>query len=152
MDKLVNVLTQGLSEADLSNAILMADVAAEISISRIKMGMTQKEFAKYLGVSQGWISRIESGDCNFTIETLTRILGKLGKKVSFQITDVSEEPMVDISSVTMKFDADTRKPEFSCSVSTHTVTWPSMNALKMTTLVNNSSSIEPNSCVLYGGV
>ena len=74
MDKLVNVLTQGLSEADLSNAILIADVAAEISICRIKMGMTQKEFAKYLGVSQGWVSRIESGDCDSTI-MLIALLG-----------------------------------------------------------------------------
>lgn len=74
LDKLVNTLTQGLSEADLSNAIWMAEVAAEISISRIKMGMTQKEFAKYLGVSQGWVSRIESGDCNSTIR-LIAVLG-----------------------------------------------------------------------------
>lgn len=74
LDKLVNTLTQGLSEADLSNAIWMTEVAAEISISRIKMGMTQKEFAKYLGVSQGWVSRIESGDCNSTIR-LIAVLG-----------------------------------------------------------------------------
>lgn len=137
MDKLVNVLTQGLSEEDLSNAILMADIAAEISISRIKMGMTQKKFAQYLGVSQGWVSRIERGDCNFTIETLTRILGKLGKKISFQITDISREPMAEISSATVKFDVDTREPEYSFSVSTHTAMWPNMNGLKMTALVNN---------------
>ena len=75
MDKLVNVLTQGLSEEDLSNAILMADIAAEISISRIKMGMTQKEFAKYLGVSQRWISRIESGDRDSTIRLIALLRG-----------------------------------------------------------------------------
>ena len=39
--------------------------------------MTQKEFAKKLNVSQGMVSKWESEDYNFTIESLAQIAEKI---------------------------------------------------------------------------
>ena len=47
----------------------------------IKLGMTQEEFAICLGVDRTYLSRIESGKQNITIETLEQICKALG--VSF---------------------------------------------------------------------
>ena len=39
--------------------------------------MSQKQFAQFMGVSQAMVSKWESGDCNFTIETIAKICDKL---------------------------------------------------------------------------
>ena len=74
-------LLSGVSEMLSANDILLAGIqgliAAEISIKRQAMGMSQIEFAKFMGVSQGMVSKWETGDCNFTLETLVAISQKL---------------------------------------------------------------------------
>ena len=40
--------------------------------------MNQKQFASFMGVSQAMISKWESGEYNFTINTLNEICDKLG--------------------------------------------------------------------------
>ena len=54
--------------------------------ARLESHMTQKELAEKTGILQSNISRIESGACSPTIETLARIAAGLGKqlKVEFQ--------------------------------------------------------------------
>ena len=47
--------------------------------------MTQKEFAKFMGVTQGMVSKWESGDYNFTIESICNILEKLDLDCNFEI-------------------------------------------------------------------
>ena len=51
-----------------------------------KRCMTQKELAERTGIRQSNISRIESGACSPTVETLSRIAAGLGKqlKIEFQ--------------------------------------------------------------------
>lgn len=75
--KTTNWLTAGLSEEDLIAKKTLAIIAAEIQLKRIDMGLDQKQFAKLLGVSQGLVSRWESGTYNFTITTLVNICEKL---------------------------------------------------------------------------
>lgn len=41
------------------------------------MKMTQKEFVEHIKVSQGMISKWESGDYNFSIKTLAEVAEKL---------------------------------------------------------------------------
>ena len=45
---------------------------------RKSLGMTQKEFAHLLGVSQSMVSKWESEYYNFSIESLANICSKLG--------------------------------------------------------------------------
>lgn len=81
VDELVNLITDGMTEEDAALDIMSIDVSVAIASKRIDMGMTQKEFSKYMGVSQGAVSKWESGEANFTLKTLAQIAAKLGIKV-----------------------------------------------------------------------
>ena len=70
-------LAQDFSLADVIAAKLQAKIAIAITKKRLEYGMTQKEFAKKLNVSQGMVSKWESEDYNFTIESLAQIAEKL---------------------------------------------------------------------------
>lgn len=73
-----NWLAEGLDESEIKEIKELALIAAKIELKRIDLGMTQKEFARMMGVSQGMVSRWESGTYNFTITTLNDICKKLG--------------------------------------------------------------------------
>lgn len=56
---------------------LLAQISTSILKERIARNMSQKDFAKKMNVSQGLVSRWESGECNFTIEAFSEICAKL---------------------------------------------------------------------------
>lgn len=56
-------------------------LAQQIRDIRMKVGYTQNEMAKRLGVIQQYISKIETGHENVSIDTLRRIADVLGKQV-----------------------------------------------------------------------
>lgn len=56
-------------------------LAQQIRDIRMKVGYTQNEMAKKLGVIQQYISKIETGHENVSIDTLRRIADVLGKHV-----------------------------------------------------------------------
>lgn len=72
-----NWLTKGISEKQLKTEKALSVISATIYTKRTKMGMDQKAFANYMGVSQGMISRWESGTYNFSISTLIGICEKI---------------------------------------------------------------------------
>lgn len=49
------------------------------------MGMTQQEFAEYMGVTQGMVSKWESREYNFTIKTLNDICQKVNRELSVEL-------------------------------------------------------------------
>ncbi len=71
-------LTKGISNEELEIEKALAVISAQIYIKRTEMGMDQKAFAKHMGVTQGLVSRWESGSYNFSISTLISICDKLG--------------------------------------------------------------------------
>lgn len=52
--------------------------------ARLERKMTQKELAKRTGIRQSNLSRIESGVCSPTIDTLARIAAGLGKTLRIE--------------------------------------------------------------------
>ena len=64
---------------------LLVELSLAISEAREKHDLTQKEFAKKLGVSQAQISKWESFDCNYSVETLARIFDALDATITFQV-------------------------------------------------------------------
>jgi len=52
--------------------------------ARIDSNMTQKELAEKTGIRQSNLSRIESGSCSPTVETLSRIAAGLGKQLKIE--------------------------------------------------------------------
>ncbi len=72
-----NWLTNGISQEQLKTEKALSVISAKIYTKRTRMGLDQKAFAKFLGVTQGMISRWESGTYNFSISTLISICEKL---------------------------------------------------------------------------
>ena len=70
-----------LSAGDKAEADMKAEIAVHIHEKRIGMHMTQKEFAAFTGVSQTMVSKWESGEYNFTVGNLSRLMATLGLKL-----------------------------------------------------------------------
>ena len=70
-------VSEGFSEAEVKTMVELAKISARIERCRIEMGMTQQEFAEYMGVTQGMVSKWESREYNFTIKTLNEICQKI---------------------------------------------------------------------------
>jgi len=81
MDKELSDILAGISDSisdkDFTLATYQGLIAAEITMKRIEKKMNQTEFAKYMGVTQGMVSKWEKGETNFTLGTLTNIATKL---------------------------------------------------------------------------
>lgn len=76
------------------------DIYYKISTSifkhRIKNNLSQKKLAEKLGVTQAMVSKLESGDYNYTVEQLWKISQKLGFRLSILFEEESEEVSVNL--------------------------------------------------------
>lgn len=84
-----NWLAENLTESEIKRIKELALIAAKIEMKRNELGMNQKEFAKMMNVSQGMVSRWESGEYNFTVATLKEICEKLDMEFEPVIRDKS---------------------------------------------------------------
>ena len=57
------------------------DVARQIKEARKVLGFSQEQFAQKMGVIQQYVSSLETGHENITLDTLRRIAGVLKKRV-----------------------------------------------------------------------
>lgn len=78
-----------LSEAEIKSTIELAKISAKIEKRRQEMNMTQKEFAEYMNVSQGMVSKWESREYNFTIRSLNEICEKLHLSLNLDMQPVN---------------------------------------------------------------
>jgi DNA-binding transcriptional regulator YiaG len=79
-------LSDALTEDERKAAEFIAQIAVSIQKQRCAQGLTQKELADRLGVSQAMISQWENGEENFTAATLVRISTALGLPLSNPIS------------------------------------------------------------------
>lgn len=61
-------IAEGFSDAEVETIVELAKISARIERCRLEMKMTQKEFAEYMGVTQGMVSKWESREYNFTMD------------------------------------------------------------------------------------
>ncbi len=106
-EKLVNAkktdwISEGFSEAEVKTMIELAKISARIERCRIDMQMTQKEFADYMGVTQGMVSKWESREYNFTIKTLNEICQKIDLELSVSL----EKPCVKSDYTVVRWDSE----------------------------------------------
>ena len=73
-----NWLIDALSEDERRVAEFIALIAQSIQEQRRNQGLTQKQLAEKIGVSQAMISQWENGEENFTAATLVKISSALG--------------------------------------------------------------------------
>ena len=84
-DELLNYFAEKLSGADVIAARELGKISAVIAKARIERGLSQKEFADLLQVSQSMVSKWESENYNFTIETLANLCDKLDLELEVNI-------------------------------------------------------------------
>lgn len=57
------------------------ELARELILARQAKGLTQADVAARTGLKQAYIARLESGACNPTVESLSRVAAVLGRQV-----------------------------------------------------------------------
>ena len=75
----------GAAQAKSSFALTLAKARAEL-------GLTQKELATKVGVSQAYIAKLEGGEANPTLERIGSLLAILGLSLTTDTTTLSPYP------------------------------------------------------------
>ena len=78
-------LVSSLTKEQVKKLELIHEISMAIVRERKKLGMNQTEFAKFLGVTQGMVSKWESGEYNFTLENISNIFVKLNLDVNINV-------------------------------------------------------------------
>ncbi len=78
--------------AEWERLALARMVATRLIAYRSDNGLSQRELAKRLGVSQPRVVELESGDKNPQIETLVKIAATTGIEFAFDVVPVGQEP------------------------------------------------------------
>ena len=89
-EKMIEKLADCLQNSDVIAAEQQAKIATLIMKNRVDRQMNQKEFAEFMGVSQSMISKWESEDYNFTIESLAKICDKLNLELDVEMKPCRE--------------------------------------------------------------
>ncbi|MBN1585902.1 MAG: helix-turn-helix transcriptional regulator [Candidatus Omnitrophica bacterium] len=87
LDQVMQKQVKGDPERELNIQVEQVKIAVAEQLVEIreKTGLTQKQLAQKMGVSQQLISRIESGSDNLTLETLVRFLSVLGVVMKVEV-------------------------------------------------------------------
>lgn len=64
---------------------LEREIAKQLIGIRLELGMTQAQFAERVGVKQSFLSRLENGEQNLTIETLQQLAQRAGATVHVRL-------------------------------------------------------------------
>ena len=110
--KKVSWVTDGLSNSEVKSTIELAKISARIEMARLEKNMTQKEFADYMGVTQGMVSKWESREYNFTIKSLNEICEKLNIKLDILLYDSSDKNNYNIVSWNNETNNNKGKPSW----------------------------------------
>lgn len=81
LQELFDALTADMAPEDILSEGIKGLIAADITMQRQKKGISQAQLAEILGVKQAQVSKWESGDVNYTIETLCRIASALDMEI-----------------------------------------------------------------------
>lgn len=107
LEDILQLFEDNVSVSDISASRYLGKISAAIVKKRVEMGMTQKQFSEYVGVSQGMVSKWEGGDYNFTIRTLAEIAEKLDLELYLNMKEYNEQgadkSMITLTSEKNKF-------------------------------------------------
>ena len=90
IEDLVKDLAANMSKTDLVELTTLLELSNSIEAKRKNNGWTQKEFAKKMGVTQGMVSKWESGEYNFSVKGLAEISIALDMEFKCQLIKPEE--------------------------------------------------------------
>lgn len=109
IENLVTELVKDVPTYKLAVAAIKIQISRLIIQARRRKGMSQADLAKMMDVSQGLVSRWESGQCNFTIDRLATICEALNLNLRCPIEDEQNALCIGLhvknESKRIKFDA-----------------------------------------------
>ena len=94
-NEMIDFLSEYLSKSDIYASKAIAQISMFIFKSRKKLKMTQKAFAEMMGVTQAMVSKWESAEYNFSIESIAHIAEKLNTAFEIQFTPESEYSVIN---------------------------------------------------------
>lgn len=118
LKELFGIFEEELSASDILSAKVLSEISSDIMKYRMELGMTQKEFAKFMDVSQGMVSKWEGEDYNFSIKTLANIAAKLNLELSVRMKSTVMIKSVESIQKFKRFTS-TEKPLFVINNSNH---------------------------------
>lgn len=71
-----------------------SEFALTLARARHRLGMTQKELADRLGLSQPYIAKLEGGDANPTLGAIGSMLAVLGLRLAMQSEPLLPQPTI----------------------------------------------------------
>lgn len=77
LSDLLNLFENTVTPEEVIASKLDAQISSAITSYRLANRLNQKQLASLIGVQQSLISRWESGNCNYNIKTLAKIVTKL---------------------------------------------------------------------------
>lgn len=111
LNDFLQMFADELMVSDITAAMCLGKISSAIAKRRIELTMTQKEFANYLQVTQGMVSRWEGGDYNFSVRTLADIAEKLDMEL---LIDLRKRKEIQIEQIDENWNAcqNPEKKEF----------------------------------------
>lgn len=91
MNELLKLFYEKVSPEDMLYAKLSAHITSQITRQRINRKMNQRQFADFLGCTQAYISKLENGNCNFTLGKLCELAVKLDLDISVDFMPNTEK-------------------------------------------------------------
>ena len=74
---------------------LLMDIGERLRLRREEMGLTQKQTAKLLGISETFYGEIERGNRRLSIERILQVREKMGRDVTYLLSgDLLHEKLV----------------------------------------------------------
>ena len=86
---LLSLFADSITPEDIISTKLMSQISSAIVKERLKLHMTQAEFAKHINVSQALVSRCERGNCNFSLKKVAEIASTLNLDVNISFCNAS---------------------------------------------------------------
>lgn len=97
--ELIDLMSDQVKLSDMIASEQLAKISAKIAKLRIEKEMSQKQFADFMGVTQSMVSKWESENYNFSVESLAKICEKLNLNLEINLKEQKAEKKYDSSSV-----------------------------------------------------
>lgn len=90
IDDILALFEDNVDGADIISAKCMSELSSSIARKRLGLGLTQKQFAEHIQVSQTMVSKWEGGDYNFSIKSLAELADKLDMDLHVSLKEYRE--------------------------------------------------------------
>ena len=79
----------------MNNDAFTAAIGTRLRVARDAVGLTQADVALRAGLTQGFISSLEAGNCGASVQTLSRLAATVGVSLAVLLGDSPAPPKVD---------------------------------------------------------